>query len=71
MGGAVVGEIFLWTRNRSRTRHSASFGMAVHDDWQGCGIGTALLEATPELTVNWLDITREGSPDIYGLDCGH
>lgn len=45
--------------------------MAVHDDWQGCGIGTALLEATPELTVNWLDITRESSPDIYGLDCGH
>lgn len=58
VGDAVVGEISLWTRNRPRIRHTASFGMAVRDDWQGCGIGAALLEAALELTDNWLDITR-------------
>jgi L-phenylalanine/L-methionine N-acetyltransferase len=32
--------------------------MAVSDDWQGKGVGTALMEATLDLANNWLDLTR-------------
>lgn len=56
--GEVVGEISLWTRDNPRVRHTAGFGMAVRDDWQGKGVGTALLEAALDLADNWLGITR-------------
>ena len=57
--GEVVGEISLHTTpTRWRMRHVASIGMAVHDDWQGKGVGTALLEAALDLAENWLNITR-------------
>ena len=32
--------------------------MAVRDDWQGQGIGSALLEAALDLADNWLGVTR-------------
>ncbi len=32
--------------------------MAVRDDWQGKGIGTALMEAALDLADNWLNLTR-------------
>ncbi len=54
----VVGEISLVTRSNPRIRHIADFGMAVRDDWQGKGIGSALLEAALDLADNWLGITR-------------
>jgi putative acetyltransferase len=56
--GEVVGELSLWTRTNPRVRHSASFGMAVRDDWQGKGVGTALLRAALDLADNWLGLTR-------------
>src|SRR5215468_5034886 len=31
--------------NAPRRRHVAGIGMAVRDDWQGKGIGTALMQA--------------------------
>ncbi len=59
VGDEAVGEISLHTSpTRWRTRHVASIGMAVRDDWQGRGIGTALMEATPDLADNWLNLTR-------------
>jgi GNAT superfamily N-acetyltransferase len=39
-------------------RHVGSIGMAVRDDWQGKGIGTALMEAALDLADNWLNLTR-------------
>ena len=55
----VVGEISLHTSpTRWRMRHVGSIGMAVHDDWQGRGVGTALMEATLDLADNWLNLTR-------------
>lgn len=54
----VVGELSLYTGNNPRARHTAGFGMAVRDDWQGKGVGSALLEAALELADNWLGITR-------------
>ena len=32
--------------------------MAVGDDWQGQGIGTALLQAAVDLADNWLNLQR-------------
>jgi putative acetyltransferase len=55
----VVGEISLHTSPiRWRMRHVASIGMAVRDDWQGKGVGTALMEAALDLADNWLNLTR-------------
>jgi L-phenylalanine/L-methionine N-acetyltransferase len=57
--GEVVGEISLHTSpTRWRMRHVASFGMAVSDDWQGKGVGTALMQAVLDLADNWLNLTR-------------
>ena len=55
----VVGSLGLETSpTRWRMRHVASIGMAVRDDWQGKGVGTALMEATLDLADNWLNLTR-------------
>ena len=57
--GAVVGELSLHTSpTRWRQRHVGSIGMAVRDDWQNKGIGTALMEAALDLADNWLNLTR-------------
>lgn len=55
----VVGQLGLHTfPNRPRRRHAGQLGMAVRDDWQGQGVGTALMEAAIELADNWLNLTR-------------
>ena len=57
--GEVVGQISLHTfPNRPRRRHAAGLGMAVRDDWQGKGIGTALMQAAVDLADKWINITR-------------
>jgi L-phenylalanine/L-methionine N-acetyltransferase len=54
----VVGHLGLETFTRSRRRHVGEIGMAVRDDWQGKGVGTALMEAALDLADNWLNLTR-------------
>ena len=57
--GEVVGNLGLETSpNRPRVRHVGSIGMAVRDDWQGKGVGTALMEAALDLADNWLNLMR-------------
>ena len=57
--GEVVGSLGLHTSStRWRMRHVGSIGMAVRDDWQGKGIGTALMEAALDIADNWLNLTR-------------
>jgi putative acetyltransferase len=57
--GEVVGSLGLETSStRWRMHHVGSIGMAVRDDWQGKGVGTALLEAALDLADNWLNLTR-------------
>lgn len=57
--GEVVGSIGLETSPaRPRMRHVGSVGMAVRDDWQGKGVGTALMEAALDLADNWLNLGR-------------
>ncbi|CAA9398179.1 MAG: hypothetical protein AVDCRST_MAG93-10085, partial [uncultured Chloroflexia bacterium] len=54
----IVGSLGLHTVERPRRRHVADLGMAVRDDWQGKGVGTALMGAAIDLADNWLNIER-------------
>lgn len=54
----LVGHLGLHTGQRPRRRHVGWLGMAVHDDWQGQGIGAALMTAAVDLADNWLALTR-------------
>ena len=57
--GKVVGNIGLHAIPKSRRRaHAAAIGMAVHDAYQGKGVGSALMKAALDLSDNWLQYTR-------------
>jgi putative acetyltransferase len=57
--GEVIGSLGLHTLPHApRRRHVGQIGMAVRDDWQGKGAGTALMEAAIELAEKWLNLTR-------------
>jgi L-phenylalanine/L-methionine N-acetyltransferase len=57
--GKVVGSLGLETSPTCwRMRHVGSIGMAVRHDWQGKGVGTALMEAALDLADNWPNLTR-------------
>ena len=58
MDEEVVGHLGLETFTAPRRRHAGEIGMAVRDDWQGRGVGTALMEAALDLADNWLGLTR-------------
>ena len=53
----IVGIIELEI-GEDRRRHSGSLTMAVRDDYQGRGVGSALLTAMVELAEQWLGLTR-------------
>ena len=57
-GEAIVGSAGIHPNARPRRRHTASVGMAVHDDWQGQGIGRGLMNALLDVADNWLQIRR-------------
>ncbi len=56
--GRVVGVLGLYVEQAARRHHVASLGMAVHDDFQGRGVGTALMAAALDLADNWLGLRR-------------
>lgn len=59
MDDEPVGMIGLHTHpDQPRVRHAACLGMGVRDDWQGKGIGTALVRAAVELADQWLGLVR-------------
>jgi L-phenylalanine/L-methionine N-acetyltransferase len=59
VGDSVIGMISVHTfPNKPRRRHAGAIGMGVHDDWQGRGIGTALMRAVLDLADRWLNLTR-------------
>jgi L-phenylalanine/L-methionine N-acetyltransferase len=41
-----------------RRRHVGEIGMMVHDEYQGRGVGTALLNGLLDLADNWLNLHR-------------
>jgi putative acetyltransferase len=54
----VVGSIGLHREPWHRRIHTASIGMAVHDDYAGRGVGTALMAAVVDLADRWWNIRR-------------
>jgi len=57
LDGRVIGDAGLHL-NRGRRAHSGSIGMSVHDDFQGRGVGTALMTALMDLADNWYNLLR-------------
>ena len=59
VGDKVVGMFSLHTfPHRPRRQHVGVIGMSVHEDWQGKGVGTALMRAGVDLADDWLNLTR-------------
>jgi L-phenylalanine/L-methionine N-acetyltransferase len=59
VSGQVVGMLTVDTfPHRPRRRHAGAVGMGVHDEWQGRGIGTALMRAGVDLADKWLNLMR-------------
>jgi len=56
--GEVVGNLGLTRLTRPRRAHVGEIGMGVRDDWQGKGVGTALMKAALDLADNWLGLRR-------------
>lgn len=54
----VVGFISLTREPHHRRSHAARIGMAVHDDFAGGGVGTALITAVVDLAECWWNIRR-------------
>lgn len=54
----VVGLVGMQVYKSPRLSHSASLGIIVHSDYQGKGIGTALLTKILDLADNWLMLVR-------------
>lgn len=58
LDGQIVGQLGLMVEQNPRRRHVATFGMAVRDDYQGRGVGSAILAAAIDLAENWLNVSR-------------
>jgi L-phenylalanine/L-methionine N-acetyltransferase len=56
--GRVVGTLGLHVESNPRRRHCGGLGMAVHDNYHGRGVGTALMAAAIDLADNWLGLHR-------------
>lgn len=57
VAGEVVGQGVLH-RHVGRRAHVGSPALAVHDEWSGRGVGTALMAAIVDLADNWLGLRR-------------
>jgi putative acetyltransferase len=53
----VVGALGLHLGS-GRRAHVGALGMMVHTDYQGRGVGSALMTAAVDLAENWLDLSR-------------
>jgi putative acetyltransferase len=59
VGDEIAGQLGLSTDpSRPRRKHVGGIGMAVRDDFQGRGVGTALLQAAVDMVDNWLNLLR-------------
>ena len=56
--GEIVGQVFLQIFPRPRRKHVGQIGMSVRDEYQGQGVGSALMQAAVEMADRWLNILR-------------
>jgi putative acetyltransferase len=57
VGGVFAGNVFLGL-GHGRQSHVGSIGLMVGDEFQGRGLGTALLRHALEFADNWLNLSR-------------
>jgi putative acetyltransferase len=58
LDGKVVGHLGITGSSAPRTRHAASFGIVVHESFQGRGIGRALMSEMIRIADNYLNLVR-------------
>ncbi|UJR81546.1 GNAT family N-acetyltransferase [Sandaracinus amylolyticus] len=56
--GKLAGSAALFAHASPRLAHACGFGISVHPDFQGCGVGDALTAATCELADRWIGAKR-------------
>lgn len=56
--GRAVGHLGILMNASPRRKHVATFGIAVHPDFQGRGVGSALVAEMLRLADNWLNLVR-------------
>jgi len=54
----VIGIAGIEVGSRPRIAHTATLGICVDKDFQGKGVGSALMEAVLDLADNWLRLVR-------------
>lgn len=57
-GERLIGCAGVQVMGTPRKRHRGSVGIMVHPDYQGQGVGTALMEAVLDLADRWLMLVR-------------
>lgn len=57
-GGPAIANANVSRNTRPRRIHTAGIGMGVREEWQGRGVGTALLAALLDVADNWWQVTR-------------
>ncbi|MGI8867012.1 MAG: GNAT family N-acetyltransferase [Rubrobacteraceae bacterium] len=62
--GEVIGTVSLSTNSRPRLRHTGNVALIVRDDFQGKGVGSAMMEAVLDLADNWLGL-RQVSLNVF------
>lgn len=56
--GKVVGHLGMILNRAPRRKHVATFGICVHPDAQGTGVGRDLMSEMLNMADNWLNIIR-------------
>jgi L-phenylalanine/L-methionine N-acetyltransferase len=57
--GRVIGSASVVVETSSmRRKHAGTLGMAVHDDFQGMGVGRLLMSSCLQLADEWLNLRR-------------
>ncbi len=54
----VVGHLGILMNQNPRRKHVGSFGICVHPDYQGKGVGKALIKRLIDLADNWLNLLK-------------
>lgn len=56
--GKAVGHLGILLNTNPRRKHVASFGIAIHADYQGKGVGTAMMAELVRLADHWLNLVK-------------